>query len=217
MLKELARQLTPPIAWSGLRSMKSALFPDPPPNQGEPQLFDGRGELFIEAAEGIRDYYEYGVGASTIWIDGHTDARIVSVDTSKEWIDKVSASLPYGKHSLTAIDVGPLGDWGMPLDFSARKNFQDYVEGPWKQGEDAELVLIDGRFRISCFLNTLLRGNAGTNIIFDDYWERPTYHVVEEFIEPARKSARQALFIIPERLDKTSILSARDQFIMVRE
>ncbi len=213
MFKESARQLTPPIVWSGFRAIKNSLYRPSP----HPDLFDGNGELFITAAEGATVYCEYGVGQSTIWIDRYTDAKIFSVDTSSDWIAKVSKSLLRKNHSLLFVDLGQIGDWGMPIDFSRRKYFHDYVNGPWYNGADADLVLIDGRFRVSCFLGTLLKGKAGTKIVFDDYTSRPHYHIVEDFVKPVEKSARQALFIVPEELDRVSVLDACNQFIMVRE
>ena len=32
-----------------------------------------------------------------------------------------------------------------------------------------DLILIDGRFRVCCFLSSLKYGNVGTKILFDDY------------------------------------------------
>lgn len=196
--------------------MKRGFRPKPPVKKKD-LLFDGDSALFEEAAAGVKTYFEYGVGLSTVWIDQNTDASIVGVDTSVEWRDKVAAKVSNERHHLKFIDVGPLGGWGMPLGFSARQNFSVYVDGPWSEGTDADLVLIDGRFRISCFLNSLVRGAAGTKIIFDDYCDRPAYHVVEEFLEPETRTDRQALFVIPEKVDTQKISSARDAFLMVRE
>lgn len=217
MFKRMARQITPPIIWSGLRTAGNGLFPKPVQADAHPVLFDGDSALFEDAAKGIEVYFEYGVGQSTLWIDTHTDARIVSVDSSPDWVRTVTGALSGKAHRLEAVDVGPLGDWGTPRDFSARKAFPDYVEGPWRDGRDADMVLIDGRFRISCFFNSLLKGRPGTKIIFDDYGNRPTYHVVEEFLVPLERSARQALFVIPQTVPQEALRAARDAFILVRE
>lgn len=214
MLKELARRFTPPIVWDGAKSLKPFLLPS---NPETPMLFDGDDEVFLAALRDARVYFEYGVGLSTNWVDQNTDARIVSVDTSREWIDHVKASLSRDGHSINFIDLGPIGNWGMPESFEKRDKFIDYVEGPWSFASDADVVLIDGRFRIACFLNSLLRANAGTKIIFDDYAERKSLHVVSEYLAPSMVAARQALFIVPDSLDTKSITEARDAFLMVRD
>ena len=45
------------------------------------------------------------------------------------------------------------------------------------------------------FLTSLKYAKTGTKIIFDDYFNRPEYHLVEEFVKPSEACGRQALFI----------------------
>jgi hypothetical protein len=40
--------------------------------------------------------------------------------------------------------------------------------------------MIDGRFRVACFLQTILHAQNDIIILFHDYRIRPDYHVVEE-------------------------------------
>jgi hypothetical protein len=48
------------------------------------------------------------------------------------------------------------------------------VHSPWRRGAvKPDLVLIDGRFRLACFLHPLLAAAPGTPILFDDYTNRP--------------------------------------------
>jgi len=58
-------------------------------------------------------------------------------------------------------------------------------------------VLIDGRFRVACFLCTVMHTSPDTVIIFDDYADRPPDHVVEEVIAPVEVNERQAEFVSP--------------------
>ena len=83
------------------------------------------------------------------------------------------------------------------------------------ENKKPELVLIDGRFRVACFLFSLINGSPGTKIIFDDYVNRPHYHVVEEFIKPIETCGIQALFIIPKNLDYNNIEKTIEQFVHV--
>ena len=96
--------------------------------------------------------------------------------------------------NLKWIDVGEIENWGKPKSFKMRKNFLDYAIWLWKQNKEPDLVLIDGRFIILCFLTTLKFSPPGTKIIFDDYKERQFYHVVEEFCPIIDRCGRQALF-----------------------
>lgn len=61
-----------------------------------------------------------------------------------------------------------------------------------------DLILIDGRFRPACFIQCLLHVKPGTRILFDDYVDRPNYHLVEEFAKPIAYYGNLAEFCVPE-------------------
>jgi hypothetical protein len=58
------------------------------------------------------------------------------------------------------------------------------------------MVLIDGRFRAGCFGATLLNAKDYTVILWDDYVDRPEYHLVEEVTKPVALFGRMARFEI---------------------
>ena len=62
-----------------------------------------------------------------------------------------------------------------------------------------KLVLVDGRFRVCCFLTSLKFAKEGTKIIFDDYIDRPYYHFVEKYLPREMECGRQCLFIVPSK------------------
>lgn len=160
-------------------------------------LFDGDDALFKELIKTTNTYFEYGCGKSTEFLLKHTDLNIFSVDTSLEWVRKMRSINTYtdtNRLNIEWIDVGELSDWGRPKSFSHRHNFQRYAECLWEKNKQPELVLIDGRFRVNCFLTTLKYAKVGTFILFDDYTDRPFYHVVEEFCTRIDVCGRQALF-----------------------
>ena len=86
----------------------------------------------------------------------------------------------------------------MPTSFKMRHKFVEYAELLWRQSAMPEVVLIDGRFRVLCFLATLKFAPVGTKIIFDDYNHRPYYHVAEEFARKIEVCGRQALFEVSD-------------------
>lgn len=178
-------------------------------------LFDGCDALFLDAIDGVRTYGEYGLGASTLWVDQHTDAQIIGVDTAADWVTQTKAQMTREGHDIVHIDVGPVAKWGRPRTFRKRRNFIHYIEGVWTGVARPDVVLIDGRFRVACFLTCLLHARPGTRIVFDDYVGRRTYHLVEEFVTPDARNARQAVFTVPKARDATVIKRLRDQFVMV--
>jgi hypothetical protein len=164
-------------------------------------LFDNQAQrikaLIIEAT----GYLEYGVGKSTVWANKHSNADIYAIDSSKEWISYVEANcVKRNKVNLLWVDLGPLGSFGRPQTLEKRRNITSYINAIWNDTPSAsiDLVLIDGRFRISCFYASLAHARAGCVIAIDDYVDRKLYHVVEEDLKPTFMDGRQAHFIVPQ-------------------
>ena len=88
------------------------------------------------------------------------------------------------------------------LFLSRLNNFIDYVSGVWNFKSQADVILIDGRFRVACFLYSLIHSKKDSIIIFDDYFDRPWYHIVEEVVCLNDKCGRQAFFKVPKVYDK---------------
>ena len=55
-------------------------------------LFDGNDNLFKKILSKTKVYGEYGCGLSTNWVLKNTQADILSVDTSKVWIESVKST-----------------------------------------------------------------------------------------------------------------------------
>jgi hypothetical protein len=185
-------------------------------------LFDGHSGLFLEALHGVSRYGEYGMGQSTLAVAANTSAQVQSVDTALAWVERVETALgalglPDGRVRLSHVDVGPVGNWGFPLSYDHSDRFADYFVGPWARGFEPDLVLIDGRFRVACFLTSLLHARTGTRLLFDDYSERRYYHIVETFLQPDVRTERQALFSVPAALDRTAISALLDRFSLVMD
>ena len=172
----------------------------------DPVLFDGDDKLFKDLIKNIGTYFEYGCGKSTEYAYKYSNCKIYSVDTDHSWVRKIQ-QLTNGKKdkrlNIDWINVGNVEKWGYPLTYAKRKFFFDYANNFYKKNCKPELVLIDGRLRIFCFLTTIKHAPNGTKIIFDDYTNRPLYHVAEEFSPLIDKCGRQALFEVNSKAKNT--------------
>ena len=184
-------------------------------SKDEKTLFDGDDFLFKRYLKNCNIYFEYGVGDSTTWVLENTSSRIVSVDTDKKWIKKVNISKYKERIKINWINLGDLGNWGRPKTYKYRKFFFDYISNVWKFNIKADVVLIDGRFRVACFLFSLLNAKKDSIIIFDDYVNRPEYHVVEEVLPNYEKCGRQVVFRIPNEFNEKLAQELLDNFIYV--
>ena len=210
MLKSIIKSCVPPIV-KNVRTHLSNY------NQGK-DIFRGDSDLFKCIVSEASAYGEYGCGASTVWVANNTNTPIQSVDSSLEWIQKVRSEIgEQSNHKLTHVDLGALGDWGRPKSYKFRTNIATYVGGIWNSEKKPNVVLVDGRFRVACMLSSLLHGEPGTHILFDDYFERPHYHLVEEYASVTRKCGDQALFLVPNEIDKSHIAKELERFMYVME
>jgi hypothetical protein len=181
-------------------------------------LFDGDDQLFKSIVKTAKVYAEYGVGKSSIWVLQNTTAKVLAVDTSEHWINHVRKEANAAdRFDVDWVNLGEIGWAGRPNNFERRNQFKDYIQSVWSRGAEPDLVLIDGRFRVACFLYSLAKANPGCTILFDDYTNRPNYHLVEEFLQPTGFCGRQGRFKVPEVLDREAILAEADRFTYVMD
>jgi len=217
--KDFIRDLVPPIIWRFLSKIRkyriAESFVD------SELIFEGDSKLFLELIKNCNVYGEYGCGQSTVWMLKNTDCKILAVDSSNEWINRVQKRVDKLNNpervKLIYTNCGAISHFGYPKDYSERFSYKNYLNSIWDCEIKPDLVLIDGRFRVASFLTSLLRASPGTKILFDDYTNRTQYHLVEEFITPVKKTSRQALFIRPDKLNKEKIISEINNFSFVKE
>ncbi|HEY9021133.1 MAG TPA: hypothetical protein VIN17_10795 [Paracoccaceae bacterium] len=136
--------------------------------------------------------------------------RSQDISTSNtEWIDKsfyvVSCANQHHQVSENihhfVVNIGTTKEWGYPIDEGRRDSWPDYSLAIWdcRDLPHPSVVLIAGRFRVACFLATMMNIRRPTTVLFDDYTDRPHYHVVEEFFVPVQTVGRMAVFEVRPR------------------
>lgn len=181
-------------------------------------LFDGESELFVKYLDKSRIYGEYGVGVSTVFANTYKNKHTIAVDTDKNWILNIEKnSLDSKNLEIIHIDLGKLKTWGTPEGYEFRQNFKNYLSAIWEKSFKPDLILVDGRFRVACFLTSLLNADEGSIIIFDDYTLRPEYHIVEIFEKPIESNSRQAVFKVSGNYDikKLKYYIEKFEFVLV--
>jgi len=160
-------------------------------------------------------YGEYGCGASTIYAISNFNGHIISVETDKKWADKVQSNIPNEEKeriNINWIDVGPVLSWGYPVNMDKKNNFINYQKKIWTE-QSPDFVLIDGRFRVACFIQSILNCNIGSSIIIDDYYNRKYYHCVEEVVELKEiYGDRMALFVKDKEIDEEKAMNIYEEY-----
>ena len=143
---------------------------------------------------------EYGSGGSTLLAAKLPDKRVISVENDARWAEDMqawiaNASLP-SRPRIYPVDVGETGKWARPKNARHWKKFHTYPLRVWDEPffEQPDVILIDGRFRIACFVTAYLRTSKPVIVLFDDYLDRPHYHVVERLLKPSEYVGRMARF-----------------------
>lgn len=193
ILKDTAQLCLPPIVTRGIRYLRYQNYKDT-------TLFDGNDSLFKSLLKETEIYGEYGCGKSTIWVLKYTRAKIYSVDSDQKWVQAVMSEAKEPDRFIGKwVNLGKVKDSGRPASYSRSQHFKTYANWLWIHNEKPSVVLVDGRFRVLCFLTSLIYANEGTKILFDDYKNREHYHIVEEFVKPTATCGRQALFEVPPK------------------
>ena len=177
-----------------------------------PHLGKSGLSIFEDYVSKAKGYLEYGSGGSTLSAQSLGAKHIISVDSSKEWHQAIKKDLNGCSNiDLIYCDIGAVGHWGKPINNNGIKNYHAYIVFPWQVAQekniDIDLILIDGRFRVACFLYSLICAQPGTTILFDDYTFRPRYHVVEEFCTKLKNHGRMAEFRVEKNFDLPALVA----------
>lgn len=199
------------------------------PNKSEPPLFekpnmDGGGlALLAQFTKACPVYLEYGCGGSTFFAAKQGVKHIVAVESDPVWVMRVREALSQSSSEIHLLhcDLGPVAEWGRPKNDAKIRSFPEYCILPWRLVRERSLVprlvLIDGRFRVACFLATLLNARVGTPILFDDYLDRSHYHVVERFCSVAEMRGRMALFIATRQFSLSEAVETLLEYSLVAD
>ena len=100
------------------------------------------------------NYFEYGIGGSTYLASQLVKGDIRGVESDKEWVEKVQTETKDNPRiEVRHIDVGPTIAWGTPKSAESSHLFPAYSKAIIDSGrDDFDLCLVDGRFRVACFL-----------------------------------------------------------------
>lgn len=171
--------------------------------------------MFFKYIKNRKIYFEWGCGGSTFQLSKKKNIKtIYSVESDLEWIKKVNSKLKnYQKNKINWIENDlntESNTWGYPsLDCPLKKKI-DYSSQILNIKEIPDIILIDGRFRVSCALKSYNIIDLETILVFDDFLNRKYYHIILEYFKIINKTKDNCMAIlqkipgkiIPEELIK---------------
>jgi hypothetical protein len=179
------------------------------------RMSEKEAALFKAFVSTAKSYFEFGIGGSTAFAAEVVQGPLVAVDSDQEWIAKAKESVPASPHERTFVfvDIGPTKQWGYPTSNEHRPKFPDYHSTIHAfKDMDFDLCLVDGRFRVACFLQALKCLRSDAVIGLHDYRSRKTYHVVENFARPIAEAADMTFFVKRRGLDLAKVDAALEKY-----
>jgi hypothetical protein len=167
--------------------------------------FDSEGVKFFETViKKTSKYLEYGSGGSTLIAAQFVDV-LVCVESDRVFMASVRAELSKSSRRCAQYfftpNIGFTREWGYPVfrrpTSSRVSRWRQYPGAPWPLFKEKNMVpdtiLIDGRFRVACALESLLNIGPSTRIIVDDYVGR-SYAAIENYADLIALHGRMAEF-----------------------
>ena len=182
----------------------------------KPSLDEEALARFTRELDASTGYLEFGSGGSTVLADRRS-VRTVSVESDRFYARVVRSQLtPATTVKVLDVYLGLTGLWSYPVFQKPTRRRQGrwrrYVQRPFDQlredGWFPDFVLVDGRFRRACVLETVRRAiteNQELTLMVDDYFnvDRSHYEAVESWLGRPERVGRAALFIVNKAVTKS--------------
>jgi hypothetical protein len=152
--------------------------------------------LFYKYLDKATHYMEFGSGGSTYQASIRPNIKsICTVESDLEWIQKLQSKITHSSIQYNYIDIQALprnlGYPGKECSLLDMKKYSDI-----KIPSETDLVLIDGRFRVACCLKLIGQINENCIVAFDDFLDRPAYHVILDFFSILEQTENKSLVIL---------------------
>lgn len=131
-----------------------------------------------------KKFLEFGSGGSTKYFSNYAFS-VTSIETDKFFAKNVTRECA-GKSNVEIIysNIGPTKSYGQPITFLRpfmKKRYLQYPLLPWSlRFTKYDVILVDGRFRVSCAMQSVIHNPKPFLLIIDDYADRPEYRAIQQ-------------------------------------
>jgi len=175
----------------------------------EPHIAPNDKNVFYKYLDQSAHYFEYGSGGSTYQASIRTNVKTIhSVESDLEWYNKLIQLIKTNENVniiFNEMDARP-NTWGNPGPNSTINQqiaYSDQIVMLDKTlSNQLDFILIDGRFRVACCLKCFDVINDKCLIAFDDFLDRPHYHIVLDYYDIVEQTQDNRLVILKKKNDK---------------
>lgn len=122
-------------------------------------------EFIGERLNNTIELFEFGCGNSTLYYAPKV-ARVTSVEHDRPWFDKIESSMPAN----------------VKLFFCELVYGEEYSKFAANTNDKYDVIIVDGRDRVNCCINSVAALKAGGIVVLDDS-ERPQYKAAHDFFK----------------------------------
>tara|TARA_Y100000992_G_scaffold199047_1_gene135509 strand:- start:104 stop:736 length:633 start_codon:yes stop_codon:yes gene_type:complete len=191
----------------------------------KPWLSKNDEKMFYRYLNNSSVYFEYGSGGSTYQASIRNNiVKIYSVESDITWQNKLRYALTNNKddhnyclwknkqkHVINNSNIkfifnemntrpNNFGYPGKNASDTQKKNYSNHIINLNKEQQSSiDFVFIDGRFRVACCLKCydIIKNNC--LIAFDDFLNRPQYHIVLEYFDIIEKTIDNRMVILKKK------------------
>jgi len=163
--------------------------------------------MFYKYLKQANVYFEYGSGGSTYQASTNDNIKeIYSVESDSEWQTKLRSiiSNPIVTFIFNEMDTQP-NSWGQPGKNSTKEQRREYSNHirnlSIEEQKCVDMILIDGRFRVACCLKSHGLISESCVIAFDDFLNRPGYHIVLDYYDIIERTTDDRMVILKKKTD----------------
>ena len=162
-----------------LKDLQNTLIEWPLPNtiKFKPYMQTEELIVFLSFMKPNLTYFEFGSGGSTN-VASYYKLKVYSVESDILWHNKLK------KNNINAtyftIDLkSEANRWGFPGKNTTVEDWKKYFQA-YKSEYNADIIFIDGRFRVICGLDIFQKIRNDTLVLMHDY-NRSAYHIIEKY------------------------------------
>jgi hypothetical protein len=172
---------------------------------------------------GAKSYVEFGCGGSTLHAVRAGVAKIWSVESDNQWIKKlrlhpeIRSAEADGRLTFVQVHIGTTGRYGYPVLSKLRflwpmhlVQWPRYYEAVWENegAKDADLFLVDGRFRVACALMVALNCRPEATVAIHDFKKRPYYAELLKFFDSIKRVRNLQVLRVKSDFDREAAQAA---------
>ena len=179
-------------------------------------------KLFLKYLKITNNIVEFGSGGSTLFILNNNINKLTSVETDKNWYNKLLSNSIIRKaiedkklnliyHDISCAKWWQYTKWGkitkIMKDVNVLEKWKKYSDIIYSIDNNTNLVLIDGRFRVPVLLKLYNKISNNTFVLFHDYPSRKQYYIIENFYNLVEYKNKLYVFKKKEKINEKMLQS----------